>query len=406
MKFCLIGEKLSHSYSQKIHSVHGLNYGLVELNKEDLTNFCNNCEYAGFNVTIPYKKEIMPLLHGIDDEALKIGAVNIVKNVNGKLYGFNTDAFGFSFMLKQASISLKNKVVAILGTGGAKNTAEYIAKNHGAKKIIIVSRSGEINYNNIYEQKDIEIIVNATPVGTYPNNYETLLDLTKFEKLEGVVDCIYNPFITGLIYGAKNKNIKYTNGLNMLVAQALKAQEIWLNKKFTNEEILSVAESVKKDIQNIVLIGMPSCGKSTIGKILAQKLGKKFVDLDEEIYKSVGKTPSQLIEEFGEEYFRNVETNVAKEISKNNKMVIATGGGAVLKKENQMALKQNSVVVYIKRDLSKLVLADRPISKQKGIEKLYSERAEIYSGFCDVAVENNESIETCVKEIESLLWKF
>ncbi len=399
MEFCLIGEKLSHSYSAIIHNSCGLNYTLKSIEKGKLKDFLLKNNFNGFNVTIPYKKDIMPYLDFISNEAREIGAVNTVKMVNGKLYGYNTDIFGIEYLFKKSNINVKNKNVVILGSGGASNCAQYYAKKSGAKSVTVVGRSSQYNYTNVYSLTQTEILVNATPVGMYPNNETSLVNLQKFAKIEGVVDLIYNPLVTDLLYQAKKLSIKYANGIGMLVAQALKSQEIWLNKNIDNELIGQIMHQLISEKQNVVLIGMPSSGKSTIGKMLAERLNKKFIDVDEEIFKFTGSLPSQIILNKGEEQFRQIESEVIKELSKQNSLVIATGGGAVLKEINRKNLIQNGKIVYIKRDLNKLVSDGRPLSQGRGIEQLFNERKDIYQNFADIEVENNLTIEDCVREL-------
>ena len=399
MEFCLIGEKLSHSYSANIHNKCGLKYFLQSIERGTLKNFLQNNNFSGFNVTIPYKKEIIPYLDFIDEEAREIGAVNTVKKVNGKLFGYNTDLFGLEYLFRKSQIDVKNKNVVILGSGGASNCVSYYAKKRGAKSITIVGRNSEYNYTNVYSLIDTEVIVNATPVGMYPNNLESLICLDKFSKLYGVVDLIYNPFLTDLLYQAKKLSIKYANGISMLVAQAIKSQEIWLDKKMEDSFIEKISNQIIAEKQNIVLIGMPSAGKSTIGNALANILNKKFIDVDEEICLLTGSSPSEIILNSGEEVFRKIESDVIRDLSKQNGLVIATGGGAVLREENRKNLAQNGKIVYIKRDLDKLIMDNRPISKGKGIERLFEERKDIYESFSDIAVDNNFSVENCVKEI-------
>lgn len=399
MKYCLIGEKLGHSYSKTIHEKFGLDYFLVELKKEELDGFFKGCEYAGFNVTIPYKKEVMPKLKKISKEASLAGAVNTVVNKNGEFYGYNTDIEGMEYMLKRRGVSVKGKNVLILGSGGTSNTAVTLCKLKKAKSHVIVSRTGKVNYLNCYDLKDTQIIINTTPVGMYPNVYDKPIDVSKFPNLEGVFDCIYNPKMTELLFDAKRLNIPYSNGLSMLVKQGLLAEDIWLNSSHTNDVVEKTIKEISLKTSNIVLTGMPSCGKSTIGQILAKKLGLEFLDTDEEIYKRHNKRPSQIILESGEKAFRLLESDVIKDVSLKGGRIIALGGGAVLNSENVKNLKRNGTIVYIKRNLDLLSLDGRPLSQQKGVYALYEERKGIYEGVADIIVDNNLSVENCVKEV-------
>ena len=402
MKYCLIGEKLGHSYSKIIHTYCGLDYSIVQLNKDELENFLTNCEYDGFNVTIPYKKEVMKYLSYISPEAEKIGAVNTVVNKNGKLYGYNTDIGGLESMIKSTFVSLKDKNVLVLGSGGASSTACALANINNAKSVTVVSRNGEINYTNCYELKDTEIIINATPCGMSPKVDESPIDLSKFKSLKGVYDCIYNPQNTNLILQAKSLKIPCASGLKMLVVQALLAQEIWLNKSHDQIKEKEIFNFVKNQTTNIVLSGMPSSGKSTIAKALSKVLNLEYFDSDEYIVKKYNKTPSEIILSQGEKAFRDIESEAIAVLSNKKGAIISLGGGGVLRNKNVINLKRNGVIYYIDRPIEKLIDKDRPLSKQKGVKALYGERKDIYENTCDFKVKNNTTIEDCVKEIISI----
>lgn len=407
MKFCLIGEKLSHSYSAEIHSLMGLDYQLNQIEKSQLENFVKDNNFSGYNVTIPYKKEIITYLDEVDHLAKEIGSVNTVVKANGKNIGYNTDFFGLDYLFKNAKINCKNKKVLILGgNGGVGQTVQTYLKSQKAKDIVVVSRTGDVNYQNIYTQKDAQIIINATPIGMFPDNMGEIIDLSKFEKLVGVVDLIYNPFQTNILYQAKKLKIKCSNGLSMLVAQALLSNQLWTGKKIKLKQISEIAKKIYSNKNNIVLIGMPSSGKTTIGKLLAQQLKKEFVDTDQEIFNLTGQKPSSIILEKGEPYFREIESKIIDNLYKKNGLVIATGGGSVLKEENRIKLAQNGFAVFVKRKLNNLSTKDRPISQQNGIKGLYKNRKKIYKDFSDMCVNNNKNVQKCVKEILKLLWKF
>lgn len=400
MKYCLIGKKLGHSYSKIIHEMQGLDYSLAEVEESALCDFVKG-DYDGFNVTIPYKKDIIPLLDEIDESAKQIGAVNTVLRKGGRLYGYNTDVFGMEFALKRAKISLKDKVIMILGTGGTSLTATAVCKRAGAKEVVYVSRNGVLNYKNCYDCK-VDVIINTTPVGMFPAVGEKPVELARFIGLEGVFDCIYNPLRTNLIIEAEGLGLKCSGGLPMLVAQGLKAEEIWLGKEVEEssyEEILKAIEGEKK---NIVLIGMPSCGKTTVAKLLAKKTGKEVVDTDELIFKRQGLKPSEIIEKLGESYFRDKESLAVKEASEQNGVIIATGGGAVLREENVTALKRNGILFYLERSVEKLIDEDRPLSKNGAIGRLFELRKPIYEGVCDKKVSNDGDVNKAVEEILSL----
>ena len=400
----LLGKTLGHSYSEIIHKKLGNHaYCLMQLTPDELRDFFLNKRFTAVNVTIPYKTDALHLCDFVDDEARSIGSVNTVVNKEGVLYGYNTDIFGFSYMLSRAGISLLNQKVLILGTGGTSLTAHAAAKKENAREIITVSRSGSVNYENIYEHKDADVIINTTPIGMYPNNGQSLLELSSFPKLSGVVDVIYNPSKTKLLSDAEALGLKTAGGLSMLVAQAVRADELFFGRIYENrdeiiEKILFFCESMT---QNIVLIGMPGSGKSSIGKLLAEKSGRPFIDSDLYLEASFGRKIKDIIPEAGEEAFRRMETEVIRTISKESGHIIAVGGGAVLKPENRVLLKQNSRVIYIKRPLSALETKGRPLS-QGGMEKLlslYEERAPIYEQLSDDVFVNDRRVCDCADAI-------
>lgn len=401
-KFGLIGKTLKHSYSKKIHPYLGdYQYDLVELLPEQLQDFVNNKEYKGYNVTIPYKKDIIPLLDEIDDRAKKTGAVNTVVNRNGKLYGYNTDFDGMVYALNSVGIELKGKTVLILGSGGTSNTATAVAEHLGASKIKILSRSGDINYQNYKMQaNDANVIINTTPVGTYPDNYSCLIELNAFDSLEGVMDVVYNPSLSALLGQAKGKGVPFVNGLPMLVAQAKRASELFTDRTLQDDIIDDIVKRFQLLNANIVLVGMPSCGKSTLGKEVAKLLGKEFVDTDSLIEQRENKSIPQIFADSGEDYFRKVESEVLREVGKLCGKVISTGGGVVKNKNNYFPLKQNGVIIWIERPLDLLICDGRPLSKdKKTLEKLYSERKDSYAFFSDAKVNNGGEIDLAVKEI-------
>lgn len=395
-KYCLIGEHLSHSYSAEIHSLKGLNYELREIEREKLADFIKE-GYDGFNVTIPYKRDIIPLLDGVDESAKAIGAVNTVVKKGGKYYGYNTDLDGMRYALKRKGISLRGKRVMILGSGGAALTATALCKKQRAKSVVKVGRYGEVNYQNYRYFNDTEVVINATPVGMFPDIGVSPIDLSFLPQVKFVFDCIYNPFKTALIMQAEKLGIPCSDGLPMLVKQAISAEEIWgENGKDDTEEIVSALYFKKS---NLALCGMPSSGKTSIGKIVAEILGKTFIDTDAEIYKATGKTPAEIIEQDGEPAFRDIEGRVIADVAKLSGAVIATGGGAILRDSNVDALKANGVICYIKRDLSLLTASGRPLSTNVGIGKLYEERKGLYERAADFSVDNNGTLSVCARSI-------
>lgn len=403
-KYCLIGERLSHSYSKDIHQSFGLDYTLEEVKKTDLEKFVKTSSYDGFNVTIPYKTDIMPFLDEISVEALSIGSVNTVVRKNGRLSGYNTDFIGMDEAIKKGGGTLSGKKVAILGTGGAAKTAFALSRERGAKTVFCVSRNGDINYDNIYTYSDIDVIINTTPLGMYPHTDECPLDLSKFQNISFVFDAVYNPLKTVLVQNTLSLNIKAEGGLYMLVSQAVKAEEIWGENSYTISCVDKAYSYILKEKCNIVLEGMPGSGKTTIGRYLASSLSKQFVDTDEEIEKKIGLSSFEIIQKYGESKFREIESEVIKELSLKNSLVIALGGGAPLKEENRTNLKKNGIVVYIKRPLKDLLLEGRPLSLQNGVEKLYKERSPIYENFKDIEIDNIATIESVTDVIINRLF--
>ena len=401
MKYGLIGEKLGHSFSKTVHSkIASYDYELLEIPKTDIDSFMQKRDFCCINVTIPYKETVIPYLDEISDEAKSIGAVNTIVNKNGRLFGYNTDFYGLSSLINKNSIEIKNKTVLILGSGGTSKTANAVCESMNARKIFTVSRNGGEGFIT-YQQAaaiDAEVIINTTPVGMFPNNFAVPISLDGFKNLEAVVDVIYNPLKTQLVLSAQRRGIKAVGGLYMLYAQAVKAAEI-----FTENEIKThVFNDIFKEKQNLVLVGMPSCGKTTFGKILSAELNKSFIDTDEEIIKRSGMPISEIFEKFGEKYFRDLESEVINDLSAYQGMVIATGGGAILREENVNALKQNGKIIFIDRPLSMLITTDdRPLSKSRELlEKRYNERYGIYSSVCDVKIKADGEINDTAKLIK------
>ncbi|MBR2388695.1 MAG: shikimate kinase [Clostridia bacterium] len=404
LKGFVLGEKLPHTFSPQIHSLLAdYSYGIKEVAPKDLEHFMLSCEFDFLNVTIPYKKDVIKYLASLSPEAQAIGAVNTVKRMpDGSLRGFNTDYYGFEYTLKKSHLDVSGKKALVLGSGGASMPVKAVLKNLGVSEIITVSRSGEDNYENISKHFDAEIIVNTTPVGMFPNNEAKLIDLRQFNACIGIVDIIYNPQKTALLLEAESLGIKYCGGLSMLVAQAKKAAEIFTDRSIDDTEIERIEKTISYDMTNIVLIGMPSSGKTTIGKIISEKTNKPFFDSDEEFEKCFSVTPAEAIDKLGVDKFRKMEHSVVKELGKKSGCVISTGGGIVTRKENYAPLHQNGVIFFVERDLKKLTSTNRPISKSVGIEKLYSERLPLYIDFSDRRIYNNSTAENAANEIIAL----
>lgn len=401
MKYGLIGEKLGHSFSKIVHSkIADYDYDLFEIAKSDLDAFMQKRDFCGINVTIPYKTAVIPYLDEISAEAESIGAVNTIVNKNGKLFGFNTDFYGLKSLIEYNDIEINGKTVLILGSGGTSKTAKAVCKNLGAKEIFIASRKGGEGYVTYTDALKLypEIIINTTPCGMYPNNDDTPIDLENFSSIEAVVDVVYNPLKTRLVLDAHKRGIKAVGGLYMLFAQAVKAAEIFLEKEIETNAF----SEIFKEKQNLVLIGMPSCGKTTFGKLLSKELGKNFVDTDDEIVKAANMPIPEIFNKFGEEYFRDLEAKVINELSVKQGLVIATGGGAVLRQENVDALKQNGSVIFIDRPLELLITTDdRPLSSSRELlEERYVERYPIYCLSCDVRVNADSDINTTLEKIK------
>lgn len=396
----LLGRHLTHSYSPKIHSFLGeYPYSLFQIEPENLDSFLKDKKFDGINVTIPYKKAVLSYCDTLSPQAQRLGSVNtIVKANDGHLIGHNTDYFGFISLLNKSGLSVKGKKVLILGSGGASATVDAVLQEKGAK-VIVISRSGVNNYENLHLHKDTSVIVNATPVGMYPDNGVSPIDLTLFPELEGVVDLIYNPARTKLLLDAENRGIIAENGLWMLVAQAKESAEWFTGAKIPDSKISEIYETLKLQMENIILVGMPGCGKSTIGALLAEKLGRTYIDADAAIVAKAGISIPEIFATSGEVAFRQLETAVLSEICKKSGLVIATGGGCVTKEENYPLLHQNGKIVWLQRDISALATDDRPLSQQNNLEEMYNTRAPLYQSFADLTVENDTSAESAVERI-------
>ena len=400
MKCGLLGRHLCHSYSPQIHKTLGdYDYRLFEIEPEDLSAFLTQKDFDGLNVTIPYKKAVIPFCSSLSPQAEAVGAVNtIIKTADGKLIGHNTDYFGFSYMLSHSGLTVTGKKVLILGSGGASTTVAAVLKEVQANAVI-VSRTGENNYENLHLHADAAVIVNTTPVGMYPDNGHSPIDLTQFPKLEGVLDLIYNPARTALLLNAEKQGLVAMNGLCMLVAQAKESAEWFIKDTISDKVIGDIHSKLKSQMENIALIGMPGCGKSTIGMLLAEKTGRELIDVDALIVKRAGKSIPEICAESGENGFRALETEVLSEICMKSGLVIATGGGCVTRQENYPLLHQNSNIIWIKRDISLLPTDGRPLSQGQQLEIMYKDRAPLYEAFSDFAIMNDALPENAVNTI-------
>lgn len=406
MEYGLIGEKLGHSFSKIVHNeLSDYTYELKEIPKEEFASFMEKADFKAINVTIPYKQDVIPYLYEIDKKAEEIGAVNTVVNKNGKLYGYNTDCLGLEALIAFEKIDIKDKKVLILGSGGTSKTAFVVAKNLGAREIYCVSRTakdGLIDYHTAQSlHNDADIIINTTPCGMYPNVQTKALSIDNFKKLSALIDAVYNPLNSRLVLDAKNKGIKAIGGLYMLVAQAVFASEKFTDSKISSCEIERIYKKLLGEKENIILIGMPTSGKTTIGKALATKISKTFVDSDEEIVKKEGKSIPQIFSLVGEKGFRIIETQVISQIALKQGVVVATGGGVVLNKENIDLLKANGKVIFLDRPLDKLITTDdRPLSSSRdALEKRYNERYDLYCKSADIVIKADGSIEENLNKV-------
>ena len=408
MEYGCIGEHLSHSFSKEIHNaLADYDYKIQEIPKENLEEFFIKRDFKAINVTIPYKQAIIPFLDEISDEAKRINAVNTVVNRNGKLYGYNTDFYGLKALIERKGVTLEGKKVLVLGSGGTSNTAVAVAEFMGATEVMKVSRNakdGYITYKDAYSKcNDFQVIINTTPCGMFPNIGDSAIDLSEFASLEAVFDVVYNPLKSKLVCDAENKGVVSSGGLYMLVSQAAYAVEKFIDAPVNEKEIERVYRNLYKNKMNIVLVGMPGSGKTSVGKKLAENLSKSFVDTDDLIIRSQNKPVSQIFSEIGEKGFREIEKNEIFSVSSGNNCVIATGGGAILNKDNTEILKENGRIYFINRPLEMLVATDdRPLSSNKAdLEKRYNERYSLYLRCADVVVDGSGTIEEVAKRIEA-----
>jgi shikimate dehydrogenase len=407
MEYGLIGEKLGHSFSKQIHgSIDDYDYILREIPRGEVEGFMKKRDFKGINVTIPYKETVIPMLDEIDETARGIGAVNTVVNRNGKLTGYNTDVDGMTAMILREGMELKGSKVLILGTGGTSKTARYVAGKLGAETVLRVSRSPKddcITYEQAYnEHSDADFIINTTPVGMYPDTLKCPVDIERFKDLSGVVDAIFHPLRSNLVLEAQARGIKACGGLYMLAAQAVYARTRFLDLKETDVKLIKKAynEALAK-VRNVIMIGMPSCGKSTVGRALSGKTGAEFKDTDDVITKRIGCTISDFFKEKGESEFRRIESEVISELTGTGGRIIATGGGAVLNPENVRALKRDGILIFLDRKIDNLTpTADRPLLQNREmLEKLFRERYDIYKAAADVTIDANNSIAMNVKKV-------
>lgn len=404
MRCGLLGRKLGHSYSPQIHSYLGAySYDLFEVEPDEVGHFLKTGDFTGLNVTMPYKKTVIPYLDELSPRAKQLGVVNtIVRRKDGSLFGHNTDYFGFASLLKRSKLDVADKKVLVLGSGGASHTAAAVLKEQGAR-VVIVSRSGENNYDNLHLHADARVIVNTTPVGMYPSTGLSPVDLRAFPRLEGVLDVVYNPARTQILLDAEKLGLPGENGLWMLVAQAKEAAEYFTGAPIDDGVIAAIHRKLSVQMENIVLIGMPGCGKTTVGAALARSLGRALLDADEEICRLAGCSIPEVFAKEGEPGFRRWETQVLSQLGKQSGLVIATGGGCVTREQNYPLLHQNGQLFWLKRDIRKLPTEGRPLSQSSDLSQLYQQRAPMYTRFADHVVSNDGSPEDAVAAIIAIL---
>lgn len=404
LKCGLLGKSLKHSFSPEIHAgLASYEYLLYERQETELKAFLKSGDFRGLNVTIPYKKTVVPYLDDLSKTAKRIGSVNtVIKAKDGSLYGDNTDYYGFIDLLNYEGISVKGKKVLVLGNGGAAAAVTAAIEDLGGC-FVVISRRGENNYKNISAHFDADVIVNTTPVGMFPNNGEQPLTLTSFTKLQSVVDIIYNPLRTALLLEGERLHLKTANGLYMLVSQARRAAELFTDSKIDDKKTEEVYKALNAKMQNIVLIGMPGCGKSSIAKELCSITKKQVIDTDTVIEERIKMPISEYFAKYGESEFRKVEAGVISDVSKQSGVIISTGGGCVTVPQNYNALHQNGVIVWIKRDIESLSREGRPLSLGADLDNMYKVRKPLYKEFADVCIYNNLTVTEAAEKILEVL---
>ena len=398
----LIGERLGHSHSKTLHGfLAEYSYELWPMPPESLDAFLRGGDFDGLNVTIPYKKAVIPYLAEMGDTARRIGSVNtIVRREDGTLFGDNTDAYGMSVMAQRAGICFRDQKTLILGSGGTSMTAQDVVRQSGGEAVV-VSRHGENNYENLERHADAAYLINTTPVGMYPNTRERPVDLERLPNLRGVLDVVYNPLRTELLMQAQRLGIPCEGGLSMLVYQAVRACELFTGQPVEAARARQAEKALRKSVTNLVLIGMPGCGKSTLGAMLARSLHMPLVDLDEEIEKAASMSIPRIFEMEGEAGFREREAEQVRRFGAQGGRVIVTGGGVIKRDENRRFLQMNGFVVWITRDLNLLSMKGRPLSQSReALERMWREREPLYASCADARVDNDGTLASCKTQIE------
>ena len=402
MKCGLLGRQLGHSYSPQIHAMLGsYSYTLFEKEPEEIGHFLKNGDFTGINVTVPYKKDVIPYLDEMTPIAQRLGAVNTIVRRNGKLIGHNTDYFGFQQMLRASGLDVKGKKVLVLGSGGASATVVAVLQQHS--NVVTISRTGDNNYQNLHRHADAAVVINTTPVGMYPNVGHSPIDLELFPALEGVLDVVYNPARTKLLLDAEKRGLVAMNGLLMLAAQAKESAQWFTSTQIDDGVTFDIYKKLQYQMENIVLIGMPGCGKTTVGKLLSERLRKPFANADAEVVKYAGRSIPDIFAIDGESAFRVLETQALTKLGPQSGLVLATGGGCVTRQENYDLLHQNGTIFCLKRDLHKLPTENRPLSQAGNLEDMYRIRKPLYEAFADYMVDNNGDLSQTVDEIVRIL---
>ena len=404
MEFGLLGEKLGHSFSPQIHrALTGCDYRLLPTPPGEVEDLLGRRAFKGLNVTIPYKRTVLPLCDEVDPRAAAIGAVNTVVNRAGRLIGYNTDIDGLKYLAQRAGVDLAGKKAVILGSGGTSRTARAAAEELGAAEIVVISRKGEDNYENLSRHADAQVLINTTPVGMYPSCGLSPVSLDALPRLTGVLDVVYNPLRTALLQEAEGRGLPCSCGLPMLVAQARRSAELFTGAEIPDCRLEEVLAGLTAQVRNIVLIGMPGCGKSAVGRALARRLGKEFLDLDQLIAERAGKPIPEIFAREGEEAFRALESEIVREAGARTGCVLSTGGGVVTRRENYAPLHQNGVIVHLTRDLSLLPTNGRPVSQSRDLGELWAEREPLYAAFADLTADNAGTVEETAERIEQEL---
>ena len=409
MKFGLIGKDVRNSFSKSIHEQLGYEYELISLKENELDEFFKNKDFKGINVTIPYKQSVLKYLDYVSPSVEKMGVCNCIVNEDGVLKGYNTDYDGVMYLIKKNDFDFKNKNVLILGSGGTCKTVSCVLKDLSVKNIFVASRNPKDNqysYKDIYDL-DIDFVINTTPNGMIGYSDDLLVDLSEFKHLEGVIDVIYNPLRTTLLNEASKLDIQNTNGLDMLIYQAIRASELFTNSKVSDDVVLKIKSKVLLDKLNIVLIGLPGVGKTTLGKLVAEQFNKEFVDMDSLIVNKENMSINEIFERHDEAYFRNLESNLCKELESKNNLVISTGGGVILNKENVKSLAKNGLIIFLDKDLDLFTISnERPLTKNKEeLKKIRDLRYNLYLSSCDVLVNINENLEKNIERIKEVVYE-